>query len=252
MRRRKSSRAPRSRRLKRQGKGSHSKARRPSLIREQDAGRDASRGTRPTGPETSTSRSAAGRPSRPGAIASQIALRVRCSAAESPGGRCQPGAAGAVDAAGQRPEPERQQRQEAVDEEVEQVDEDVLVEEVEAERAERGGGLAGGQHEQQRPVADDVGLGDEADAGDHDHVGEGERQPELLLGVRGAGEVAERSRRGRRSTSRTPLGTAMKRMPTTAKLTASRRRLRTTNFSAVSPRIPARTLTGRARLESPP
>src|ERR1044071_9610937 len=37
----------------------------------------------------------------------------------------------------------------------------------------------------------------------------------------------------------------MKRMPTTAKVTASRRRLSTTNFSALSPLIPARTLTSR-------
>ena len=41
------------------------------------------------------------------------------------------------------------------------------------------------------PVADDVGLGDQADAGDHDHVGEAERQPELLGAVRGAAEAAE-------------------------------------------------------------
>ena len=88
---------------------------------------------------------------------------MRCSAAESPGARLQPGRGGRADPAGQRPEPEREQGQEAVDEEVEQVDEDVFVEEVEAERAERGGGLAGGEDEQQRPVADDVGLGDEAD-----------------------------------------------------------------------------------------
>ena len=47
-----------------------------------------------TGPETSTSRSAAGRPSMPGAIAAQIALSVRCSAAESPGARFQPGSSG--------------------------------------------------------------------------------------------------------------------------------------------------------------
>src|ERR1044071_5990194 len=38
-------------------------------------------------------------------------------------------------------------------------------------------------------------------------------------------------------TSRTPLGTATKRIPTTAKLTASRRRLRTTNLSAAGPCI---------------
>ena len=61
------------------------------------------------------------------------------------------------------------------------------IEEVEAERAERGGGLAGGEDQQQRPVADDVGLDDQADAGDHDHVGEAERQPELLLGLRARG-----------------------------------------------------------------
>ena len=40
-------------------------------------------------------------------------------------------------------------------------------------------------------VADDVGLGDEADPGDHDHVGEAERQPELLGSVRGAAEAAD-------------------------------------------------------------
>ena len=47
-----------------------------------------------TGPETSTSRSAAGRPSMPGAIASQIALSVRFSATESPGALFQPGLGG--------------------------------------------------------------------------------------------------------------------------------------------------------------
>ena len=147
--RRKSSRAPASRRLKRQGNGSHSKARSPSRSRRRTRGETEARNSA-TGPETSTSRSAAGRPSMPGAIAAQIALRVRCSAAESPGERLQPGVGGPADPAGQRPEPEREQREEAVDEEVEQVDEDVLVEEEEAERGERGGGLAGREHQQQR------------------------------------------------------------------------------------------------------
>src|SRR3954451_7911596 len=41
-------------------------------------------------------------------------------------------------------------------------------------------------------------------------------------------------------TSRTPLGTAMKRMPTTAKVTASRRRLKTTKRSARGPCIAGR------------
>ncbi len=63
-----------------------------------------------------------------------------------------------ADAAGQDPEPEREQRQEAVDEEVEQVDEDVFLDQEEGERAERGGGLADGEDEQQGAVADDVGL----------------------------------------------------------------------------------------------
>ena len=89
MRRRKSSRASASRRLKRQGKGSHSKARSPSLIRVSIRGESDLRNSA-TGPETSTSRSAAGSPSMPGPIDSQIALRVRCSAAESPGARFQP------------------------------------------------------------------------------------------------------------------------------------------------------------------
>ena len=40
-------------------------------------------------------------------------------------------------------------------------------------------------------VADDVGLREQADPGDHDHVGEAERQPELLVAVGGAGVVAE-------------------------------------------------------------
>src|SRR4051794_40443630 len=40
-------------------------------------------------------------------------------------------------------------------------------------------------------------------------------------------------------TSRTPLGTAMKRTPTTAKVRASRRRLKTTNRSARGPCIGA-------------
>ena len=99
----------------------------------------------------------------PGAIAAQIALRVRCSAAESPGGRCQPGSAGRPI----RPTSDHSHRaekgQEAVDEEVQQVDEDVLVEEVEAERAERRGGLADGEDDQERAIADHVGLGDDAD-----------------------------------------------------------------------------------------
>ena len=99
----------------------------------------------------------------PGAIAAQIALRVRCSAAESPGGAPSTGVGGAADPAGQRPEPERGDRQEAVDEEVQEVDEDVFVDEEEGEGGQRGGGLAGGEDQQQRPVADDVGLGDQAD-----------------------------------------------------------------------------------------
>ena len=74
--------------------------------------------------------------------------------------RLQDGAAGSPIRPASDQSQSARQRQEAVDEEVEQVDEDVLVEEVEAERAERGGGLAGGEHQQQRPVADDVGLGD--------------------------------------------------------------------------------------------
>ena len=83
-----------SRRLKRQGKGSHSKARRPSRIRDRTRGEseaeelgDRARRRR---------RRARPRAARrcPGAIAAQIALRVRCSAAESPGGRCQPGSSG--------------------------------------------------------------------------------------------------------------------------------------------------------------
>jgi aspartyl-tRNA(Asn)/glutamyl-tRNA(Gln) amidotransferase subunit C len=43
----------------------------------------------------------------------------------------------------------------------------------------------------------------------------------------------------------TPLGVTMKSRPTTAKLRARRRRLRTTSFSALSPLIPAGTLTPR-------
>src|SRR5262245_33496680 len=43
-------------------------------------------------------------------------------------------------------------------------------------------------------------------------------------------------------TSRTPLGTAMKRTPTTAKVSASRRRLKTTNLSAPGPCIAPRTI----------
>ena len=64
--RRKSSRAPGSRRLKRQGKGSHSKARRPSLSRARLRGESEREEARRPAPETSTSRSAAGRPSMPG------------------------------------------------------------------------------------------------------------------------------------------------------------------------------------------
>ncbi len=89
MRRRNSARAFSSRRLNRHGKGSHSKARRPSLSRFSTRGETEPRNSA-TGPETSTSRSAAGSPSMPGPIAAQIALSVRCSAAESPGVLFQP------------------------------------------------------------------------------------------------------------------------------------------------------------------
>ena len=71
---------------------------------------------------------------RPGAIASANARRIRSSAALSPGARLQDGAAGLADPAGERPEQQRDADQEAVDEEVEQVGEDVVVEQVEAER----------------------------------------------------------------------------------------------------------------------
>ena len=101
------------------------------------------------------------------------------------------GGGGSADPARQHPEVEREQRQEAVDEEVQQVVEDLFVDQEEGEGAERGGGLAGGEDQQQRPVADDVGLRDQADPGDHHHVGEGERQPEVLLGVRRPVVVAE-------------------------------------------------------------
>ena len=58
----------------------------------------------PTGFATSTSRPAAGSGPSPGAIASAKARRTRSSAAPSPGGRLQEGAAGAPDPAGERPE----------------------------------------------------------------------------------------------------------------------------------------------------
>ena len=45
--------------------------------------------------------------------------------------------------------------------------------------------------QQQRPVANHVGLDDQADTGDDHHVGEGERQPEVLLRVGRAGEAAD-------------------------------------------------------------
>ena len=116
---------------------------------------------------------------------------MRCSAAESPGGRLQPGAAGAPIRPASDQSQSADERQEAVDEEVEQVDEDVGSKTKKASAAERGGRLAGREDQQQRPVADHVGLRQQADPGDHHHVGEAEREPELLLGVRGAGEVAE-------------------------------------------------------------
>ncbi len=80
-------------REKRQGNGSHSNtrsARRTTCtvragIRERN---------RATGSATGTSVSAAGSPSSPGATASAIARRVLSSAARSPGGRLQGGAAG--------------------------------------------------------------------------------------------------------------------------------------------------------------
>ncbi len=85
----------------------------------------------------------------PGAIAAQIALSVRCSAAESPGARRNRVGA-APYASCQRPEPEREQRQRAVDEEVEQVDEDVFLDQEEGERGERGG-ASRRRGEDQRP-----------------------------------------------------------------------------------------------------
>jgi hypothetical protein len=97
----------------------------------------------------------------------------------------------AIDPSGEDVEPERRQDQRAVDQGAQQVGEDVALEQEEGQRGARGGGLAGGEEEQQRPVADDVGLGDHADAGDHNHVGEAERQPEVLLRVGRPGVVAE-------------------------------------------------------------
>ena len=79
--------------LKRHGNGSHSKTRRAMrttwTVR---AGRRERK--RASGSATGTSLSAAGSPSSPGASASAIARRVRSSAARSPGGRLQGGAAG--------------------------------------------------------------------------------------------------------------------------------------------------------------
>src|SRR5438045_1323120 len=86
--------------------------------------------------------------------------------------------------------PARGADEETIDDEVQEVREDVLVEGVEAERGERRGRLPRSEHEQQRPVANDVEGGDEADARDDDHVGESEREPKLL-GARGrVGEAA--------------------------------------------------------------
>ena len=79
-----------------------------------------------TGPETSTSRSAAGRPSSAGRHRLADRAQGALLGGREPRRALSAGGRRAADAAGQRPEPERQQRQEAVDEEVEQVDEDVV------------------------------------------------------------------------------------------------------------------------------
>ena len=123
---RKRSARPRSRRLKRRGNGSHSKARRPSrscssgggTAREEVGDRRRRRRRR--------ARPRAGRRS-PGAIASQIALRVRRSAAPSPGAAFSPGAIGRSIRPASDVEPERQQDQRAVDEGAEQVGEDLFL-----------------------------------------------------------------------------------------------------------------------------
>jgi hypothetical protein len=104
-------------------------------------------------------------------------------------GRC----GGLSDLAGDLPEVERDDGEEAVHDEVEEVDEHIAVEGVEAERPQRRGRLAGGEHEQDRPVADDVGLHQHADPGNDHHVGECERQPEVLDRVRGAREASDRA-----------------------------------------------------------
>ena len=179
MRRRKSSRASASRRLNRQGKGSHSKAR----SAEPDPGQHPRRerlqelGDRAGDVDVALSR---GQPVDAGPHRLADRAQGALLGGREPRRALSAGAGLAVDATDQRPEPERDEDERAVDEEVEQVGEDVVVEEVEAERGQRGGGLAGREQEQQGAVADDVGLGDEAEAGDHDHVGEAEREPELL------------------------------------------------------------------------
>ena len=53
--------------------------------------------------------------------------------------------------------------------------------------------------------------------------------------VSGAGEKSPNQSPTSSSTERTPSGAAMKRMPTTKKLAASRRQLRTTKRSALAP-----------------
>ena len=51
-------------------------------------------------------------------------------------------------------------------------------------------GLADGE-QSNSGVADNIGLGDQADTRDHDHVGEAESEPELLGAVWGPAETAE-------------------------------------------------------------
>src|ERR1044072_1328264 len=138
-------------RLKRPGKGSHSKVRRPRRTRVRTRGESEVRNW-PTGPETSTSRSAAGSPSTAGGHRSgDGAKRARLGGGHPR--RALSAGVGAVDLAAQRPKPKRRQSQEAIDEEVEQVDENVLVEDEETKRAKRGGRLAGRQAHPQKAVA---------------------------------------------------------------------------------------------------
>ena len=232
--------APRGWRGEPPGNGDHSKARaraeRPHAAPAGPPGSGEGSGDvhRSAASRRSSGPAAGGSAAAPGAIASATARRVaKLRRRWSPGARLQVGARASTRPASDQ---SRAQRRPGSRRRGSSGDRRRRRRRRGRSRARRArGGLAGREDEEQRAVADDVGLDDEADAGDHHHVGESEREPELL-GLRARG----RSRR--RGVAEVveiapsaPSGVTMNSVPTTAKLAARSRRFRTTKRSARSP-----------------